>query len=80
MVRERLTELGVDFVAKQVAPTRPERDSLRERTGQDAIPAVVLEDATVLAGDTDEILAELDRRFAPWSFEEGHVRQFRAHQ
>jgi glutaredoxin len=80
MVRERLTELGVDFVARQVAPTRPERDDLREKTGQDGIPAVVLEDGTVLAGATEEIIEELEQRFRPWPHEEGHIAQFRAHQ
>jgi len=80
VVRERLTELGVDFVARQVAPTRPERTALVEKTGQDGIPAVVLEDGTVLAGDTEDILAQLDRRLDPWEHQEGHIAQFRAHQ
>ncbi len=80
MVRERLTELGVDFVARQVAPKRPDRDDLREKTGQESIPAVVLEDGTVLAGRTEEIIDELERRFEPWPHEEGHIAQFRAHQ
>ena len=79
-LRERLTELGVDFVARQVAPTRPERDGLREATGQDTIPAVVLDDGEVLTGRTEEIVAALEARFQPWQHEEGHVRQFRAHQ
>jgi glutaredoxin len=80
MLRERLTELGVDYVARQVAPTPPERDALREATGQDRIPAVVFEDGEVLAGPTEEIIAGVEARFDPWPFEEGHVRQFRAHQ
>ncbi len=80
MLRERLTELGVDYVARQVAPTRPERDALREATGQDGIPAVVFEDGEVLAGATEDMVAELERRFAPGEFEEGHVAQLRAHQ
>ncbi len=79
MLRERLTELGVDFVSRQVAPTPPERDALREATGQDRIPAVVLDDGEVLAGPTEDIIAGVEERFQPWPHEEGHIRQFRAH-
>ncbi len=79
MLRERLTELGVDYVSRQVAPTPPERDGLREATGQDRIPAVVLEDGEVLAGPTEEIIAAVEERFPAWPHEEGHVRQHRAH-
>ncbi|HET8741788.1 MAG TPA: glutaredoxin domain-containing protein [Gaiella sp.] len=40
-VRQRLTELGIDYVARQV-PVRPEeRMRLRERTGADTIPVLV---------------------------------------
>ena len=80
MLRERLTELGVDFVARQVAPTGPERDGLLEATGQDTIPAVVLDDGEVLAGRTEDIIAAVEERFRPWEHEEGHIRQFRAHR
>jgi glutaredoxin len=63
LVRQRLTELDVSYVARQV-PARPEeRDELRAATGQDAIPAVVLDDGTVLAGADEAILAGLDERF-----------------
>jgi glutathione S-transferase len=37
-VRQRLTELGIDFVAKQVAPRQEERD------GEHEIPLLVTED------------------------------------
>ena len=79
MLRERLTELGVDFVARQVAPTASERDGLVDATGQDTIPAVVLDDGEVLAGPTEEIIAAVEERFDPWQHEEGHIRQARAH-
>ena len=54
MVREKLTELGVDYVIRQVEPYPEQRTALAEATGQNTIPAVVLEDGTVLAGDTEE--------------------------
>ena len=80
VVRERLTELGVDYVARQVAPYPPERDALREATGVDSIPVVVLDDGEVVGGDTREILAVLDKRFQPWEFEDGHKQQDAAHR
>lgn len=78
-VRQRLTELGVDYVARQVAPDPENRDALRDATGDDYIPAIVLDDGTVLSGDTPEILAALDEHFAPHEWEEGHRRQAQAH-
>jgi glutathione S-transferase len=50
-VRARLTELGVDYVARQVPVEREERDLLRLRTGSDTIPALVLEDGRVAIGE-----------------------------
>ena len=79
-VRQRLTELGVDYVARQVAPDAADRDALREATGDDYIPAIVLDDGTVLSGDTPEILAALDERFEPHAWEAGHRRQAQAHE
>ena len=62
-VRQRLTELGVSFVAVQVEPEPEDRVAMREETGSDVIPVAILPDGTVLSGDADEILAELDRRY-----------------
>ncbi len=78
-VRQRLTELGVDFVARQVAPDPPDRDALRDATGDDYIPAVVLDDGTALGGDTNEILDALNERYAPHEWEEGHRLQAERH-
>jgi glutathione S-transferase len=49
-VRERLTELGLDFVAKQVEPWPEQRDALRERAGTDEIPVLETEDGEIVAG------------------------------
>lgn len=62
-VRQRLTELGLEFVARQVPVERAERAAMEQATGRRSIPTLVLDDGTILGGD-DEILAELDRRFA----------------
>lgn len=62
-VRQRLTELGLDFVARQVPVDPAERTELERASGQRSIPTLVLADGTVLVGD-DRILAGLEQRFA----------------
>jgi len=55
-VRQRLTELGVDFVARQVAAEKDERPDAM------AIPTLVTEDGTKLSGE-EEILPWLEERY-----------------
>ena len=61
-VRQRLTELDVTYLVRQVPVERDERVELLMRTDTDSIPALVCEDGEVLAGE-DTILAYLDGRF-----------------
>jgi glutathione S-transferase len=61
-VRQRLTELGLDFVAHQVPVDPVERTEMELATGRRSVPTLVLDDGTIL-GDDDEIIAVLDRRF-----------------
>ena len=61
-VRQRLTELGVDFVARQVPAERDDRETMREATGESSIPTLLLEDGTAIEGDR-EILRWLDEQF-----------------
>jgi glutathione S-transferase len=70
-VRQRLTELGVDFVARQVAPRQ------EDRTGVDEIPTLETEDGERHAG-TDAVFAYL-RTLDPAGDERGHRAQYRAH-
>ena len=70
-VRERLTELGIDFVARQVAPY-PE-----QRAGVDEIPTLELEDGTRIAG-TRAIFAHLAEVEA-WQWEREHRRRYAEH-
>jgi glutathione S-transferase len=60
-VRQRYTELGVSFIARAVPADPGDREELRRRTGSDEIPALVLEDGTVINQDAGEIVAYLDR-------------------
>jgi glutathione S-transferase len=50
-VRQRLTELGIDFIARQVPVERENRFLLRERTGSDSIPVLVTTDGEVIVGE-----------------------------
>src|SRR5262249_31233634 len=59
-VRQRLTELGLDFVARQVRVSPDERTELAEATGQRSIPALVLDDGTVLCGEEDVLTARAE--------------------
>jgi glutaredoxin len=61
-VRQRLTELGLDFVARQVAVDSAERAELYGASGQRSIPTLMFEDGSVVSGD-EEIIAALDVRF-----------------
>jgi glutathione S-transferase len=61
-VRQRLTELGVDFVAKQVSAEPEERDAMREAVGTAEIPVLVTDGGGRIEGD-DEILSYLDAHF-----------------
>jgi glutathione S-transferase len=70
-VRERLTELGIDFVARQVEPRQEERHAV------DEIPTLETEDGVRFAGTKPifEYLSSLE----PWRHERGHRAQYRAH-
>ena len=59
-VRQRLTELGVDFVVRQVEADPDARDTLRKLSGQTTIPALV--DGDTVDTDPDQIIAYLDER------------------
>jgi glutathione S-transferase len=61
-VRQRLTELGVDFVAKQVPARREDRADLRRATGTDRVPVLIVDAGPPLEG-ADAILGYLVERF-----------------
>lgn len=71
-VRQRLTELGLDFVAHQVEPEPGQRDAMEAAVGSRVIPVLVLDDGTVLDGDAEAIVAELVSRHRETRFTPGH--------
>ena len=78
LVRERLTELGIDFVAKQVAAHREDRAEMVAAIGTDLIPTLVLDDGTVIS-ETKPILRYLDEHFDEGPQAALHREQLRAH-
>ena len=75
-VRERLTELGIDFVARQVAPWPEERHDLVDRAGTDQIP--VLEADGAFYTGTRAIFAFLGG-FDPPPYAAEHRARYREH-
>jgi glutathione S-transferase len=75
-VRMRLTELGVEFVARQVPADRERRDRMEELTGTRAIPTLVA-GATVLTG-ADAIVAYLDATYPEGADAQRHRLHARA--
>jgi glutathione S-transferase len=59
-VRQRLTELGLDFWVRQVAADPDDRDQLQQHAGTSAIPVLVPDDGDPLCGEED-ILEYLQR-------------------
>lgn len=58
-VRQRLTEIGVDYLIRQVPVEKEERRALRRATGSDTIPALVFDNGEVAVGE-EAILRLLD--------------------
>jgi glutathione S-transferase len=58
-VRQRLTELGIDYLARQVPVEKADRILLRDRTGAESIPVLVARWGEILVGE-NAILAYLD--------------------
>ena len=73
-VRQRLTELGLDYVTRQVPVEKTERQALRAVAGTDAIPTLVLEDASAIVG-ADAIRAWLDAHVAESTETQAHKQK-----
>jgi glutathione S-transferase len=59
-VRQKLTELRLDFCARQVAADPGERTQMQQHVGTNEIPVLVPDDGEPLCGE-DDILAYLSR-------------------
>ena len=77
-VREVLTELGLDFVARQVEPWPEQREGLQALAGTDLTPVLQAEDGELYRG-TRAIFAHLRER-EPGTFAAGHRQRFGDHR
>jgi glutathione S-transferase len=77
-VRMRLTELGVDFVARHVEAASENRTAMREATGLDSIPVLVTEEGRAI-GDVHAILAWLGEHYEETPETPRHREQAIAH-
>jgi glutathione S-transferase len=59
-IRQRLTELGLDFTARQVPADPGEREDMKRRVGTDEIPVLVPDSGDPICG-VDDILEHLGR-------------------
>jgi glutathione S-transferase len=79
-VRERLTELGVDYMVRQVPVDPDDRTLLEDATGSRTIPALTLEDGEAIAGE-QPIRGYLDEHFREPTEATAHkARATKAHQ
>ena len=62
-VRQRLTELGVDYIVHQVPVEKPDRVALQQLAGTNTIPALALEGGSVVVGE-EAILRHLGQLIA----------------
>lgn len=76
-VRQRLTELGIPFVAQPVEPQRAQRTALRRASGADEIPTLVADDGEAVVG-TEAIFAWLAGRGG--EFEHEHRERYAEHR
>ena len=77
-VREVLTELGLDFVARQVEPWPEQREGLQALAGTDQIPVLQAEDGELYRG-TRVIFDHLRER-EPGPFAAAHRSRFADHR
>lgn len=71
-VRQRLTELGIDFMARQVEPKE------EERTQVDEIPTIETDDGLRFEGT--KVIFDYLSTLDPWEHEWAHRAQYRAHE
>jgi glutathione S-transferase len=50
-VRQRMTELGIDYLVRQVPVEREQRHALRAATGAETIPALVFDNGEIATGE-----------------------------
>ncbi len=77
-VRQKLTELGVSFVARQVPAEPIDREELRRKAGSEEIPTLLLEDGTAIS-EPDEIIDYLESNHSERADADEHRERAEVH-
>ena len=64
-VRQKLSEMMIDFIARQVPPGPAPRTRLELATGQRDIPALVDPEQGMIVTEADDIVAYLEETYTP---------------
>lgn len=62
-VREKLSELLIDFVARQVPDDEAQRTRLRQATGQTAVPVLIDTEHKMIVTESHDIIAYLEETY-----------------
>ncbi|MBI2173483.1 MAG: glutathione S-transferase N-terminal domain-containing protein [Candidatus Aenigmarchaeota archaeon] len=63
-VRKKMSELCIDFVARNVPRKKEDRKMLMKVSGQNGVPTLVDSDiGAVIADDDDKIIAHLEKHY-----------------
>lgn len=61
-VRKKLTEMQIDFIARQVEPNGP-REKPKELTGETQVPVLVDENTDTTMNESDDIIEYLEETY-----------------
>jgi len=61
-VRQKMTELGLDFIARQVDPN--DRTRVEEISGQEGVPVLVDPNTDTVMPESDDIVEYLEENYA----------------
>lgn len=61
-VRQKLTDLGIDFIARQVDPD--DRSRVKEVSGQESVPVLVDPNRDVTMPESDDIVEYLEEHYS----------------
>lgn len=61
-VRQKMTELGIDFIARQVEPSG-DRERVEELTGETQVPAINDPNTGTVMNESDDIVEYLEEHY-----------------
>ncbi len=61
-VRQKMTELGLDFIARQVDPN--DRTRVKEVSGQEGVPVLVDSNTNTTMPESDDIVKYLEEHYS----------------